>query len=133
MLLADMFKEVKKTFKQESSKAIIPAAFLAFAFLDVIPTPTDIGYFYVEKYLKDHPDIPNYWVYQALNYYGWDVLWYLSLFGITYFAGKTVWNKVGLGVGVVSAGALAWLLWRLSTPVSTAEAPNANIPIVPYE
>jgi hypothetical protein len=101
--------------RKESSGVLIPSTFLAIAVLDAIPTPTDIGYFYAERWLQDKQTDPNYWLYKTLNYYGWDVLWYTSLFGITYFTGRTVSDKVKVGVGVISLGAITYLLWKYTT------------------
>ena len=114
------FEKLEKIGSKKESGVLVPAAFLAIAVLDVIPTPTDIGYFYVEKYLDDHPETPNYWIYKTVNYYGWDVLWYLTLFGVTYAGGKNVSDKVKAGVGVVSLGAITYLLWKFSQKDSTS-------------
>lgn len=101
--------------KQKSSSVLIPSTFLAIAVLDAIPTPTDIGYFYTERWLQGKENEQNYWLYKTLNYYGWDVLWYTTLFGITYTTGRTVSDKVKVGVGVISLGAIASLLWKYTT------------------
>jgi len=101
--------------KHKSSGVLIPSTFLAIAVLDAIPTPTDIGYFYMERWLQDQQDNPNYWLYKTVNYYGWDVLWYVTLFGATYATGKTISDKLKVGVGVISLGAIAYLLWKYTT------------------
>jgi len=103
--------------KQKSSSVIIPTTFLAIAALDAIPTPTDIGYFYTERWLQTQQDNPNYWLYKTANYYGWDIVWYITLFGVTYTTGKTVSDKLKVGIGVISLGAIAYLLWKYSKPV----------------
>lgn len=101
--------------KRKSSSVLIPSTFLAIAVLDAIPTPTDIGYFYTERWLQGKENEQNYWIYKTLNYYGWDVLWYTTLFGVTYTTGRTVSDKVKVGVGVISLGAIAYLLWKYTT------------------
>jgi len=108
-------ESLEKIGRRKESGALVPAAFLAIAALDAIPTPTDIGYFYTEQWLKQNPNVPNYWIYKTANYYGWDILWYLTLFGVTYALGKTISDKVKVGVGIVSAGAIAYLLWKYTT------------------
>jgi hypothetical protein len=126
--------EVRQALEHESGRALVPAAFLAFAVLDAIPTPTDAGYFATEKWLSDHQhEIPanRFWLYQAANYYGWDVLWYTTLFGVTYYGGETAWDKLKIGTGVVATGAVASLLYRYANPSATDRprtlpAPPAN-------
>jgi hypothetical protein len=108
-------EQISKLGKSKESGVIVPATFLAIAVLDVIPTPTDIGYFYTEKWLQQNQNNPNYWIYKTVNYYGWDVLWYVTLFGVTYLSGKTISDKMKAGVGVVSLGAITYMLWKFST------------------
>jgi len=109
------FEQLAKIGKQKESGVIVPATFLAIAALDAIPTPMDIGYFYTEQWLKQNPNINNYWVYKTANYYGWDILWYTMLFGATYLSGKTVSDKVKIGIGIVSAGAIIYMMWNFGT------------------
>ena len=101
--------------KSKSSGILIPSTFLAIAVLDAIPTPTDIGYFYTERWLQNQQDNPNYWLYKTVNYYGWDVLWYTTLFGVTYATGRTVSDKLKVGIGLVSLGAIAYMLWKYTS------------------
>lgn len=125
----DLLEELKKIGQKEEAKVIIPAAFLAFAALDAVPIPTDIGYFYAEKYLEDHKAaFKHYWGLKALNYYGWDVLWYLTLFGLTYKLGKTALDKVKIGAGIIGTGAIIALLWKFTEKhqQTTIEAPVAE-------
>lgn len=101
--------DVKFIFRQEQAANLIPAAFLVFGLLDAVPIPTDAAYFAVEKWLDAHRDEMSnhkFWLLKYANYYGWDVLWYLTLFGITYSTGSTVGQKATIGLGLVSAGAI---------------------------
>lgn len=113
----DFFSQLKKMQKQEGSEALVPATFLVIAALDAIPHPGDIGYFYTEKWLlenKSKMPANKWWAYKALNYYGWDVAWYIALFGLTYYGGKNVNQKIKLGIGAVSAGLLAHFIFKQS-------------------
>jgi hypothetical protein len=101
--------------KGKCGSLIVPSAFLALAVLDAIPMPTDIGYFYTERWLQGKENEPNYWLYKTLNYYGWDVVWYVTLFGVTYATGKTTIDKLTIGAGLVSIGAITYLLWSYTT------------------
>jgi hypothetical protein len=101
--------DVKWILKQEQAASLIPAAFLAFGLLDAVPIPTDAGYFWGQKWLDDHRDQLSehkFWILSYLNYYGWDVAWYMGLFALTYFTGRTVGQKAMIGLGVVSLGAI---------------------------
>lgn len=96
---------------------MIPASFLVVAVLDALPVPTDAGYFYVQKWLDDHRDDLSdraFWFYTLVNYYGWDVAWYLSGFAVTYFFGKTLTQKALIAVGLISGGAIVAELVRFS-------------------
>lgn len=115
--------DVQKAFAREEGSALLPAAFLAFGLLDAVPIPTDIGYFYTEKWLQEHKDelsSREFWLAQYLNYYGWDVAWYLSLFAVTYYGGRTVSKRMQLGVGMITTGALVTVLWRFSQAAKNA-------------
>ena len=110
-----ILSDLKTIAASRQGASLIPAALLGVAVLDAIPTPTDIGYFWGEAALKRREDELSpraYWMLQALNYYGWDVAWYLSLFGLTATAGPTFADRVGVGGGVIAAGAIASMLYR---------------------
>lgn len=112
-LLAD----IKRAFARPEAKALVPATFLAFGLLDAVPIPTDIGYFYTEKWLQDNKDKlspSTFWLIEYFNYYGWDVAWYLSLFLITYYGGVTSTDKLHIGLWLVSTGVISTLLWRFT-------------------
>jgi hypothetical protein len=99
-----VFDDLRELAASRQGASLVPAALLGVAVLDAIPTPTDIGYFWGEA---------------ALNYYGWDVAWYLTLFGATSAAGQTFAERVRVGGGVIAAGAIASMLYRY-----THEAPS---------
>lgn len=114
-----LIRDMKELMRQEQGATLVPAAFLLFGLLDAVPIPTDMGYFYVQKWLDEHRDEltdRNFWFYQYLNYYGWDVAWYLALFAATYFGGKTIGQKAGIGLGVISLGAIGVELWKFAHP-----------------
>lgn len=104
---------------------LVPAAFLGLAVLDAIPTPTDIGFFWGENWLRTRGKTlspTGYWAAQAANYYGWDILWYTTLFAATSLGGETFTDRAKVGAGVIGTGALAALLWRYTH----AEAPRRH-------
>jgi len=111
-------KDVKRLLREEASASLVPATFLVFGLLDLVPVPTDIGYVYTEKWLDEHRSQLSdrkFWALQLVNYFGWDAAWYLSLFLVTYFSGRNANQKLLLGAGLISAGALATVLWRSAT------------------
>jgi hypothetical protein len=120
----DLLEALKKLGEREEAKYLIPTGFLAIAAIDAVPAPTDIGFFYTDKYLEDHKtEVRHYYGLKALNYYGWDIMWHLALFGITYKFGKNAAEKILIGGSVLSAGAIAALLWKFSQKNHPAEAP----------
>lgn len=121
--------DVQKLASQEEGASLVPAAFLGIAILDAIPTPTDIGFFWGENYLKKHgaklkPRV--YWASQVINYYGWDVAWYTTLFAATSLGGTTFRQRFQVGATVVGAGALIALLWRYANPDVPKRRTNAK-------
>jgi hypothetical protein len=111
-------KDVKRLFREEASASLVPATFLVFGALDLVPVPTDIGYLYTEKWLNENRARFSDRKFVALtfaNYMGWDAAWYLSLFVVTYFSGKNANQKILLATGLISTGAIATILWRAST------------------
>ncbi len=111
-------KDVKRVFREEASASLVPATFLVFGALDLVPVPTDIGYLYVTKWLdanRTRLSDRKFWAVQLANYFGWDAAWYLSLFLVTYFSGKNANQKVLLALGLISSGAIATLVWRAAT------------------
>jgi len=107
--------------------SLVPAAFLGIAVLDAIPTPTDIGFFWGENWLKEKGSTLSpraYWAAQVANYYGWDVAWYTSLFAATSLGGTTFRQRAQVGASVVGLGALTALLWRYSHPDTPKRRPR---------
>lgn len=124
-----LIKDVKEIFKQEQSANLIPAAFLVFGLLDAVPIPTDAGYFATQRWLqinKDRLTSREFWFYQYVNYYGWDVSWYLALFMVTYFTGKTVGQKAVIGLSVISLGAIVAEIMKFSHERKAIETPMSK-------
>lgn len=120
--------ELNKVTKHEHAAALVPASFLLLAVADAIPVPTDAGYFYVQRWLDDHRDElsdRSFWTYQFLNYFSWDVAWYLSAAAVTFFVGDTFTQKVSIGLGIVTVGAIVAVVMRShGTRAEALRAPN---------
>ena len=125
----NLLRDVKKVLKHENSASLVPATFFAMALLDAVPVPTDVGYFYVQKWLDENRDRMTPLrrkVISYLNYYGWDVTWYGGLGLFTYFLGHSVKEKLILGAGVLSTGVLLTLWWKQQHP-NVELRPNPEI------
>jgi len=126
--------DVKALAARPEGASLVPAAFLGIAILDAIPTPTDIGFFWGEEQLRKKGGSLStgaYWAAQAANYYGWDVLWYTSLFAATTLGGRTFAERARVGATVVGGGALAALLWRYTHPDAPRRRPRPPSRTVP--
>ncbi len=124
-----LLRDVKKVLKHEGSSSLVPATFLAMAVLDAVPVPTDVGYFYVQKWLDENRDkiTPRRRkVLTYVNYYGWDVTWYGGLGLLTYLLGHSVKEKLVLGAGVLSTGVLITLWWKHQHPNATLPSPEVE-------
>lgn len=116
--LAKLFHDVHRAIVKEDNSSLVPAAFIAIGLMDAIPIPTDIGYFYVQRWLEKNRNSlskKQRWLVQYFNYYGWDFTFYTSVGLITYYSGKNVREKLIIGGGLVTVGALATLLWKLTS------------------
>lgn len=124
----DLLSDVKRVVKQDHASSLIPATFLVVGLLDLIPIPTDAGYFYVQRWLecnRSRLTKKQLWMAQYANYYGWDATWYLSLFALTYFGGNSMRKKLYIGGAAISIGALATLFWKATHPSKTPECDPA--------
>lgn len=122
--LAKLFHDVRRAILKEGNSSLVPAAFIAIGLMDAIPIPTDIGYFYVQRWLEKNRhrlSSKQRWAVQYFNYYGWDFTFYTSVGFITYYGGKNVREKLILGGGIITAGALATLLWKITSGSSQEE------------
>lgn len=122
-------QDIKSVLKQEHSASLIPATFLVMALLDAVPVPTDVGYFYVQRWLEENRDKispKKRWIIQYANYYGWDMTWYGSLFLLTYFGGRSAKEKLILGAGALTAGVLATMYWKFSHPNLDLPSPEVE-------
>lgn len=118
--------DVSTLLSTEQARSLVPAAFLGIAALDAVPTPTDIGFFWGEAKLREREGSLSpraYWLFQAANYYGWDILWYSTLFAVTATTGRTLGEKARVGGGLLAAGAIASMLYRYGSPEPHARHP----------
>lgn len=76
---------------------------------DLIPTPADALYFYKQRKNKEKLESKEitpkqYWVRDALGYYGLNALWWSAVLGATYVLGKDYKQKRNILIGLVAGG-----------------------------
>ena len=76
---------------------------------DLIPTPADALYFYKQR--KNKQKLENkeitpkqYWIRDAMGYYGFNALWWSSVLGATILLGKDYKQKRDILIGLVAGG-----------------------------
>lgn len=84
---------------------------------DIIPTPADAIYFYKQRdnkqKLEEGKITPKqYWIKEALGYYGYNAIWWLSVLGVSYSFGKTYEQKRNLFVSLIVGGAVVGVIYR---------------------
>ena len=78
------------------------------------PSPADILYFYVERWLDDHRfelSPTKYWLYRAVNYYVTDSAWHAVLLAWILFSHRPVSEKAEIYFSMVAAGATVAVLF----------------------
>lgn len=84
---------------------------------DLIPTPADAVYFSQQRKLKQKLEesqitAKEYWIKDALGYYGYNALWWASVLGISYYLGKNYTQKRNLLIGIIAGGAVISVLHK---------------------
>jgi hypothetical protein len=82
---------------------------------DVIPTPADGLYFYLQQknkqLLQTNKITPKqYWVRDALAYYGLNPLWWGGVIGTSLLIGKNYTQKRNILIGLVAGGLVVGVL-----------------------
>jgi len=78
------------------------------------PSPTDVIYFYVERWLDDHRNQispTRYWGLKAANYYFTDSAWHFLLLAWILASKKPVDEKAEIYFSLVGAGAVVAVLF----------------------
>ena len=80
----------------------------------LLPAPTDLLYFYVERWLDDHRyeiSPTKYWGLRALNYYVTDSLWHIGTLGWVLFSKRPVTEKAEIYFSLLAAGSVVAVLF----------------------
>lgn len=84
---------------------------------DIIPTPADAIYFNVEQKNKaklERGEITpkQYWIRDAVAYYGLNPLWWSLVLGVSLYGGKTYEQKRNILIGLVAGGLVLGVLHK---------------------
>lgn len=84
---------------------------------DIIPTPADGVYFYLQRKNKqklEQGEITprQYWLRDAAGYYGLNPLWWGSVLGASLLIGKDFVQKRNIFLGLVAGGVVVSVLSR---------------------
>jgi uncharacterized membrane protein YkvI len=76
---------------------------------DLIPTPADGVYFNYQKnnkqkLEKEEITPKQYWIRDAVGYYGFNAIWWTSVLGASYLLGKDFIQKRNLMIGLIAGG-----------------------------
>lgn len=112
-----MANPISSAVKGGHGTAILYAGMLGLALSDAIPTPADALYFYRqqklrEKFEKGEISAKEYWVRETGGYYGYNVAWWLLLFGAVTLVKGDFRKKLELAVGLAAVGAVVGVLGR---------------------
>lgn len=102
---------IQSAIKSGHGVGILYAGLIGLALSDIIPTPADALYFYNQQRLKEKfakkeitPD--KYWFKEGANYYGLNLLWWLTVIGVVSITKGGLKRKASVGVSVIAAGAV---------------------------
>ena len=84
---------------------------------DLLPTPADALYFYKQREnkqkLEEGTITPKqYWTREAIGYYGLNALWWSSVLGVSYLAGKDYKQKRNIFVSLIVGGAVFGVIYK---------------------
>lgn len=89
--------------------AIIYAVGVGLLLSDLLPTPADALYFYrerinKEKLTKGEITPKQFWMKEAVGYYGYNAIWWSLVLGSTIIFGKDYKQKRNILIGLVAGG-----------------------------
>lgn len=106
-----MQNSIQNAIKSGHGNAVVYAGAIGLLLSDIIPTPADAAYFYLNR--KNRIDFENkkitaqkYWVREAAYYYGLNPLWWLLVLGAVYGTKGDYSKKMKVGIGLIAMGAV---------------------------
>ena len=112
-----MVKTISGAVKGGYGNAILYAGAIGLLLSDVIPTPADALYFYLqrknkEKLSKGDITPKAYWTRDALYYYGLNPIWWSIVLGAMYFTKGDYTKKAKVGLGLLASGIVVGVLYK---------------------
>lgn len=112
-----MIKSIDTAIKSGNGNAIVYAGAIGLLLSDIIPTPADGVYFYLQQKNKaklERKEITpaQYWRRDAAAYYGLNPLWWGLVLGALLYTKGDYTDKLKVGIGIISAGAVIGVLNR---------------------
>ena len=112
-----MQDSIKSAISSGHGNAIVYAGAIGLLLSDVIPTPADGVYFWLmkkerDKYINKQITAKQYWTREAIAYYGLNPIWWGLVLGALYYTKGDYTNKLKVGLGIISAGAVARVLYQ---------------------
>lgn len=82
---------------------------------DLIPTPADALYFYLQRKNKDKLEAgeitpKQYWIRDAAGYYGLNPIWWVSITAASLTLGKSYTQKRNILIGLIAGGVVVGVL-----------------------
>lgn len=108
------FKDIASSSEQQK-RLLLLTGMVGLVASDIIPTPADGIYFYLERGLRDgyiNGTITpkQYWAWKTIYYYGLNPLWWLAVLGVTASIHADVKHKLYIASGIIGAGAVAGVI-----------------------
>lgn len=112
-----MLQSINTAIKSGHGNALLYAGTLGLLFSDIIPTPADAIYFRLQEINKSKLEegriTPRqYWIRDALGYYGLNPLWWSIVLASVVLTKGGVSQKAKIGIAVVGAGAVLGVISR---------------------
>lgn len=100
---------------KDNKEHILYAVGIGLLLSDLIPTPADALFFYLERENKENLELEKinpkqYWRRDALYYYGLNALWWGGVLGATYLIGSDFKEKRNLLIGLIGGGAVIGII-----------------------
>lgn len=101
----------------KTATAALYVAGLSFIVADVVPTPADAAYFYLQRKDKEALDAGNmtnkqYWIRDAIYYYTLNPLWWGIVLGAMVYTKGTAVQKAKIGLALLGAGMVVGVLHK---------------------
>lgn len=112
-----MDKTISNAIEGGYGTAVVYAGAIGLLLSDIIPTPADAAYFYLERsnridYESKKITPQQYWFREAVYYYGLNPLWWGIVLGAIYVTKGGYTSKLKVGIGLIAAGAVVGVLLK---------------------